>query len=94
MKKIVSVEALPNYQVKLRFDDGVEGIADLSHLVGKGVFAAWNDKSFFAQAQVGADGELMWPGEIDLCPDALYLRVTGKRVEELFPGLKTGAVNA
>jgi hypothetical protein len=28
-----------------------------------------------------------WPGEVDLCPDALYLDVTGKRAEEIFPTL-------
>ena len=26
------------------------------------------------------------PGEIDLCPDALYLTLTGKRPEEVFTG--------
>ena len=28
-----------------------------------------------------------WPGEIDFCPDALYLRMTGQRPEQLFPVL-------
>jgi len=27
--------------------------------------------------------------DIDLCPDALYLRLTGKTPEDLFPALKT-----
>src|SRR5665647_3872415 len=43
MKHLTSIEALPDYRLKLRFDDGVEGVVDLSPEVGKGVFAAWKD---------------------------------------------------
>jgi len=89
MKKIVGFEVLDGYRVRLRFDDGVEGMVDLGHLVGQGVFAAWRDYGFFRQAFLAAQGALTWPGELDLCPDALYLEVTGKQPEELFPNLKT-----
>jgi hypothetical protein len=88
MRKIVALNVLENYRVWLRFDDGIEGVADLSHLVGKGVFAAWKDYGFFRQASVADYGSLTWPGELDLCPDALWLQVTGKRPDELFPNLK------
>ena len=27
--------------------------------------------------------------EIDICPDAMYLRLTGKSPEEIFPGLRS-----
>ena len=37
---------------------------------------------------VGETGELVWSCGVDLCPDALYLRVTGKKPEEEFPVLK------
>jgi len=94
MKKISSFRVLEDYQVWLRFDDGVEGMADLSALVGKGVFAAWRDYGFFRRAYVAAYGSLTWPGELDLCPDALWLQVTGKRPEDLFPNLKTLARQA
>jgi len=41
MPKVISVAALKNYRIRLQFEDRVEGEADLSHLAGKGVFAAW-----------------------------------------------------
>jgi hypothetical protein len=94
MKQIIAFEVLDNYRVRLRFDDGVEGVADLSALVGKGVFAAWRDYEFFRQAYVADYGSLTWPGELDLCPDALWLQVTGKQPEDLFPNLKTLASHA
>jgi len=94
MKRIITFEVLGNYRLRLRFRDGVEGTVDLSHLVGKGVFAAWRDYEFFRRAFLTEHGALTWPGELDLCPDALYLELTGKRPEDLFPNLKSLATHA
>jgi hypothetical protein len=35
--------------------------------------------------KLGVHGAIEWPGNLDLCPDALYLRLTGKRPEDVFP---------
>ena len=89
MIKIVAFEVLDNYRVRLRFDDGVEGEAEFSAHVGNGVFAAWTDYGFFRQASIGERGRtLTWPGELDFCADALWLQVTGKQPEDLFPNLR------
>ena len=88
MKKITRVEVLERYRLALTFDDGTTGTADLSGLVGKGVFACWSDGSVFANVSIGPSGELVWGETVDLCPDALYLKVTGKQPEELFPALR------
>ncbi|MEO0115840.1 MAG: DUF2442 domain-containing protein [candidate division WOR-3 bacterium] len=49
MHKIIEVKPLANYQVWIKFADGVEGVVDLSELKGKGkgVFVAWEDGDFF-----------------------------------------------
>jgi hypothetical protein len=73
--KVSECQALDNFRVYLRFDNGVSGEVDLSHLRGKGVFAAWEDPRVFKKVLVTGQGALEWPGEIDLCPDALYLRL-------------------
>lgn len=39
MRKITKVRVFPGYRLELEFDDGVSGAVDLSHLVGKRVFA-------------------------------------------------------
>ena len=39
----------------------------------------------FAQVRLSEAGAVEWPGEIDLCPDALYLELTGKPAEAVFP---------
>ena len=88
MNKISKVKALPGYRLELEFENGVSGTVDLSNEVGKGVFALWRDPLFFEQVAIGSAGELMWGDKIDLCPDALYLKVTGKKPEDLFPTLR------
>ena len=94
MQKIVELKPLPEYKLRVRFADGVEGEADLSHLAGKGVFSIWNDYAEFEKARIGEHGELLWEGGVDLCPDAVYLQITGKTPEELFAKLNESEVNA
>jgi hypothetical protein len=89
MKKAVAVKALNGYRIWLRYADGVEGEIDLSHLAGRGVFKAWTDLQVFESVYVDANGAIAWNEVLDLCSDALYLRLTGKTAEELFPALKT-----
>lgn len=88
MRKIVQVDVLQAYHLRLTFDDGTSGTIDLSDLAGRGVFALWNDRSAFEQVRIGSSGELVWGDKVDLCPDALYLRMTGKSPEEIFPALR------
>ncbi|MBU2055355.1 MAG: DUF2442 domain-containing protein [Proteobacteria bacterium] len=94
MAKITKVKVLQGYRLELAFDDGLEGVVDLSELVGTGVFALWRDRHVFEQVRIGSFGELAWGDQIDLCPDALYLRATGKKPEDVFPVLRREAAYA
>jgi hypothetical protein len=95
MKRITSVEALPDHQLRLRYSDGVTGVVDLSAEAGRGVFAPWKDAEVFASVRIGRGGRaLVCSEEIDLCADALYLEITGQRPEDLFSSLKREAANA
>ena len=84
----VAVQPLTNHRIRVRFADGVEGVVDLAHLAGKGVFKAWETPGFFEQVTVSTEsGTVTWPGELDLCPNVLYHKVTGKPL----PGQKPAA---
>lgn len=87
----VEVRALEPYRIWLRYDDGVEGEVDLSDMAGDGVFAAWEDHSFFAGVHLGPAGSIAWSDRIDMCGDALYLEITGLTPEDLFPRLRDAA---
>jgi hypothetical protein len=86
--EITKAKPLAGYRVDLQFASGESGIVDLSEFVGRGVFAAWEQPGVFEQVIVTAEGAVEWPGQIDMCPDALYLRMTGKKPEDLFPSLR------
>lgn len=84
----VEVKALPGFQIWLRYSDGTSGVVNLSDLAGRGVFRAWDDVDFFNSVHIGPHGAIAWGHHIDICPDAMYLRLTGKSPEELFPALR------
>jgi hypothetical protein len=95
MKRIISAEPLSNHRLRLRYSDGVEGTVDMSAELGKEVFAAWSDPTHFAAVKIVHNGRaLEWPGGTDLCADALYLEITGKRVEDVLTGYNREAAHA
>ncbi len=84
MERVIAVKPLPGYRLWLRFTDGAEGEVDLSSRIGKGVFSVWNDPAEFAKVSIDPKSRTVcWPGGIDLDPDMLYAKVTGKAVPDI-----------
>lgn len=81
----VEVKALPGHQIWLRYSDGVQGKIDLNPLIGKGVFSRLRDEKAFQSVHIGSHGSIEWGDDLDLCPDALYLQITGKSADQVFP---------
>jgi hypothetical protein len=90
--EIVSAQPLDDYIIHLKFADGVMGEADLSHLAGRGVFKIWDQYENFKEVSIIDGRRLAWSDEIDLDEDALYLKLTGKAPEEIFPLLKSALI--
>ena len=61
---------------------------DLADIAGRGVFTQWLREGVFESVKISSSGALEWPGELDLCPDTIYMRLTGKTPEQVFPLLK------
>lgn len=93
---LLEVEPREAYRVWLRYSDGVCGEVDLSDVPRKGVFAAWKDGAFFETAHLDEHGAVVWgrDEQLDACADYLYMRLTGKTVEEVMPGLRRLRVDA
>jgi hypothetical protein len=87
----LEVKALSEYRIWIRYADGEEGEVDLSHLAGQGVFKLWGDEQKWKNVRIAEDGAIRWSEEVELCPDATYLKLTGKSPEEAFPNLKSKA---
>ena len=70
--RVSEVTVLDRKRLRLRFDNGEQGIYDCSGLLGFGVFQELQDETYFRQARV-LDGTVVWPHEQDICPDTLYV---------------------
>jgi hypothetical protein len=95
MIRITEALALDSFRLHVKFSDGAEGVIDLSALAGQGVFAAWDDPVFFGRVRISSSGRCLdWGEQIDISADSLYLNLTGKTAQELFPKLATEGVRA
>ena len=80
-----AVEPRDSYRLWLCYSDGAAGEVDLSHLAGGGVFAAWNDRARYASVHITDYDAIAWDNELELCPDALYMQLTGKSLTDVMP---------
>ncbi len=72
--RITFVEALPDFRLRVRFVDGLEGYVDMAQFVsGKsaGVFSSLRDENLFRQVR-NELGVVSWPNGLDLAPDAMH----------------------
>ena len=76
--RVADVEALPGFRLRVRFNDGTEGIVELDDFInsaGAGVFAALRDEKVFQEARVVL-GAATWAGDLDLAPDAMHRAIS------------------
>lgn len=87
MLRPLKVEPRPGYRLYVEYSDGIKGEVDLSYLTGRGVFSAWDGPRFFNQVRIGPSQQIAWDDDMELCADALYLKLTGLQPEDIFPAL-------
>jgi hypothetical protein len=78
LKDIVAVCPLTDYNLRLTFEDDIEGIVNIANLIEfTGIFEPLVNPTYFAQVAVNPDlGTISWPNGADLDPDVLYSVVT------------------
>lgn len=68
---VVSVEYLDNYQLKLTFNNGIEGIVDLEPELYGEIFEPLKDKSLFQKVFL-TSRTVEWPNGADFAPEFLF----------------------
>ncbi|QEA40077.1 DUF2442 domain-containing protein [Pistricoccus aurantiacus] len=75
MYRVIEVEALSDYRLRVVFDNGVSGEVSMKDRLFGPVFEPMKDPAFFALVSVDEFGAVYWPNGADLAPDALYRRI-------------------
>jgi hypothetical protein len=80
MVQIVEVQPRGGHRLFLRFNDGASGVVNIAEVIPfEGVFAKLRDQATFDLAFVDEQwGTVRWPNDLDLAPEPLYERITGK----------------
>lgn len=72
---IVEAKYIEEYKVQVKFNDGREGVADLSDALKGTVFAPLKDRSRFSRLTVDKELEtIVWPNGADLAPEYVYFQ--------------------
>lgn len=73
--QVKTVEALPNYKLRVQFDNDEIKEFDTAPFLDKGIFTELKNESYFRKVRV-AFGSIEWPNEQDFSKDTLYLLST------------------
>ena len=72
MIRIIEAQPLEGYRLKVRFNDGLEGVYSVDPEHRGGVFLNLRDPGVFNAVRVNPDfGCVEWPG-VDLCPTSMH----------------------
>ena len=81
---VMEAHYIDNYRIRLRFEDGSIGIADLSDYPNeKNVFRTFLDMNYFRDLRIEY-GTIIWGnGELDIAPERLYTIATGSDARQI-----------
>ncbi len=75
--KVSSVLYKGDYSVHVSFEDGIEGIINLSDLVEKGVFSSLKEKEKFSTVYT-TGYSIAWSDELEIDAANIYAELSGK----------------
>ena len=70
---VVKVEAQQNYLLNLEFNNGEKRVFDMAPFMNKKPFVELKGSPLFEMAYIDY-GTVVWPGEIDISQETLYLK--------------------
>lgn len=92
---VLRVEPRDGLTIWLEYSDGERGELDLSRHADGPAFAGWKDRAYFESVRISEESfSIDWGDDLQMCPDALYLELTGKDVDDVLPALGAALVDA
>jgi len=78
--RVVGAEYVRDYQLRLRFSDGAEGVVDFSRWLHGEVFQPLAAKREFKRFFISG-GTVCWPNGADIAPETLKAAAEGSRTD-------------
>ena len=75
--KIKSVTYAGDYSIQIEFEDGINGIVNLSDFIGTGIFSALKDPVQFAKVY-NTGYSVAWSDDLEIDAANIYSELTGK----------------
>jgi hypothetical protein len=69
---VCKVQFMPNFGLLLEFENGESRIFDMKPLLDMAPFDRLKDPLLFSRAKIDY-GTVVWPGNIDIAPETLYI---------------------
>ena len=70
--RVSSVSPMEDYRLALTFTNGEKRVFDMKPLLSVNVFKPLQNRQLFNCVKA-AYGSVLWPNDIDYCPDTLYM---------------------
>lgn len=80
--RVIDVEALADYKIRVKFEDNISGIIDLKSFIQKGIFRALQDDNLFKKVYL-TDSSIAWSDELEIDLLTIYSEITGKNPHDL-----------
>ncbi|MCL0078638.1 DUF2442 domain-containing protein [Dehalococcoidia bacterium] len=72
---VTDAKYIEDYRVEISFNDGRNGVADLSDALKGSVFGPLREKSVFSRLKLDKElGTIVWPNGADLAPEYIYFQ--------------------
>lgn len=81
--KLVEIKPLNDYNISLKYSDGVAGHVSLKSLTDTEVFSNWKTGTDFNKPFIPRNNVIAWSDEMEVDADSLYLELRGISFEQL-----------
>jgi len=71
MNEIVEIEVLGNFQIWIKFNDGLEKTVNFKKFFGKGITKELLEEENFKKVTIEPGGGIAWYNGFDFCPNYL-----------------------
>ncbi len=71
MNEVIDLKVLDDYQIWIRFKDGIEKIINIQKFLGKGISKELLEYENFKKVTIEPGGGIAWYNGFDFCPNYL-----------------------